>query len=58
VIAFVVAASVFLAGPFGAFILVLATLAGLIPGLVNVPRVYCMGAIMVPVVLYSFQVVL
>ncbi len=58
VIAFVVAASVILTGPFGAFVLVLATLAGLIPCLVNIPRVFCMGAIMVPVVLYSFQVVL
>src|SRR5674476_214709 len=33
---------------------VLATALGLIPQLVNVPRVFCMGAIIVPVIFYSF----
>ena len=29
---------------------------GLIPGMVNISRVYCMGAIMIPVILYSFGI--
>ncbi len=54
VIAFVVAVTVVLTGPFGACILLLATLTGFVPPLVNVPRMYCMGAVMVPVILFSF----
>jgi len=33
---------------------VLATAVGYVPSLVNIRRVYCMGAIMVPVMAYSF----
>ena len=54
VILFVVGLCLVLTGPFGGIILVLAIALGLVPHLVNVPRVYCMGAIMVPVMLYSF----
>jgi len=54
VIAFVVMLSIILTGPFGFCILLLAIAVGLVPHLVNVPRMYCMGAIMVPVMLYSF----
>lgn len=54
VIAFVVAVSLILTGPFGGLILLLATLLGFVPPLVNVPRMYCMGAVMVPVILFSF----
>ena len=54
VIAFVVLLSIVLTGPFGLFVLLLATTVGLVPHLVNIPRMYCMGAIMVPVMLYSF----
>jgi putative membrane protein len=54
VIVFVVLLSIILTGPFGFCILVLATTIGLVPHLVNVPRMYCMGAIMVPVMLSSF----
>jgi putative membrane protein len=54
VIAFVVLLGIVLTGPFGLFVLLLATIIGLVPHFVNVPRVYCMGAIMVPVMLYSF----
>ena len=54
VIAFVVLLSTVLTGPFGLCILLLAICVGLVPYLVNVPRMYCMGAIMVPVMLYSF----
>jgi putative membrane protein len=56
VIAFVVAICLLLTGPFGGFVLLLATLIGLVPHIVNVPRMYCMGAVMVPVMLYSFGI--
>ena len=54
VIAFVVLLSLFLCGPFGGLVLLLATAVGYVPSLVNIRRVYCMGAIMVPVMVYSF----
>jgi putative membrane protein len=57
VILFVIGLCFVLTGPFGMFILVLAIALGIVPHLVNVPRVYCMGAIMVPVMLYSFGIV-
>jgi putative membrane protein len=56
VMAFVVLLSIVLTGPFGLFVLLLATAVGLVPHIVNVPRMYCMGAIMVPVMLYSFGI--
>jgi len=56
VIAFIVILCSILTGPFGVIILILATVLGLVPQLVNVPRVYCMGAIIVPVILYSFGI--
>ena len=56
VILFVVGLCLVLTGPFGGFVLVLATLVGLVPHLVNVARVFCMGAIMVPVMLYSLGI--
>ena len=55
VIIFVVVTSLILTGPFGGVILLLATLIGFVPPLVNVPRMYCMGAVMVPVILYSLM---
>jgi putative membrane protein len=55
VIAFIVILCIFLTGPFGVIILILATALGRIPQLANVPRVFCMGAIIVPVILYSFN---
>jgi len=54
VIVFVIALCIFLTGPFGVFILILATAIGLVPPMINISRLYCMGAIMVPVMLYSF----
>lgn len=54
VIAFVALLSFFLCGPFGVLVLILATAVGYVPALVNIRRVYCMGAIMVPVMAYSF----
>jgi putative membrane protein len=56
VIVFIVLLSIVLSGPFGFCILLLATAVGLVPHLVNVPRMYCMGAIMVPVMLFSFGI--
>ena len=56
VIAFIVILCIILTGPFGVVILILATALGLVPQLVNVPRVFCMGAIIVPVILYSFGI--
>lgn len=57
VIVFIVILCGILTGPFGLIILVLATAVGLVPNLVNVPRLYCMGVIMLPVMLYSFGLV-
>jgi len=54
VIVFVAVLSLFLCGPFGVLVLLLATAVGYVPSLVNIRRVYCMGAIMVPVMVYSF----
>jgi putative membrane protein len=54
VIAFIIILCIILTGPFGLVILILATALGLVPHLVNVPRVFCMGAIILPVILYSF----
>jgi putative membrane protein len=56
VIVFVTALSVILCGPFGLLVLVLATCVGVVPDLVNVRRVACMGAIMVPIIVSSFHV--
>lgn len=54
VIVFVAVLSLFLCGPFGVLVLLLATAVGYVPALVSIRRVYCMGAIMVPVMAYSF----
>jgi len=56
VILFVVALTAFLTGPFGLAILALATAVGLVPYFINLPRVYCMGSIMAPVILWSFGI--
>jgi putative membrane protein len=58
IVLFVVILCLLLTGPFGIFILLLSTTIGLLPQLVNVPRVYCMGAIMVPVMLFSFGILM
>jgi putative membrane protein len=56
VIVFIILLCIFLTGPFGVVILILATALGLVPHLVNIPRVFCMGAIIAPVILYSFGI--
>jgi putative membrane protein len=57
VMVFIVLLCIVLTGPFGIFILVLATAVGLVPHFINLPRVYGMGCIMIPVVFYSFGIV-
>jgi putative membrane protein len=56
VIVFIIVLCILLTGPFGVIILILATALGLVPHLVNIPRVFCMGAIIAPVILYSFGI--
>jgi putative membrane protein len=56
VIALIVALTVILCGPFGLCILALATAVGSVPPLANVRRVACMGAVMIPVMLFSFGI--
>jgi putative membrane protein len=58
VIAFIILLTIVLTGPFGLLVLVLATATGLVPHIINLPAVYCMGSIMVPVMLYSLGVVI
>ena len=57
VLVFLVVVSFLFCGPFGLLILLAATLTGLVPGLVDVPRIFCMGAIMVPVMLFTLDFV-
>ena len=54
VVALLVLLTAALAGPFGLLVLVLATAVGLVPPLANVRRVHAMGAIMLPVMAWSF----
>ncbi|WP_298668502.1 tripartite tricarboxylate transporter permease [uncultured Methanofollis sp.] len=56
VILFVTLLSFLLCGPFGLVVLILATCVGVVPTLVEVRRVYCMGVVMVPVILSSLGV--
>jgi putative membrane protein len=56
VIVFIIILCIILTGPFGVVILILATALGLVPHLVNIPRVFCMGAIIAPVILFSFGI--
>ena len=44
-------------GPFGLFVLACATGIGMIPGLLNISRVSCMGVVTMPVILYSLGIV-
>ena len=50
---FVILLSALFTGPFGLLILGCATGIGLVPYLLNLPRVTCMGAVTLPVILYS-----
>ena len=55
-IVLIILISFLISGLFGLFILSLACIVGLIPRMVNISRVFCMGAIMIPVILYSFGI--
>ena len=48
--------TVLFTGPFGILILCLATAVGVVPPLVNVPRLFAMGAIMLPVICFSLGI--
>ncbi|NYT05343.1 MAG: hypothetical protein GKC04_03075 [Methanomicrobiales archaeon] len=56
VVLVIIALTLLLCGPFGLLVLALATAVGMVPGLVNVRRSACMGAVMVPVVLFSLGI--
>jgi len=56
VIVFVMLLCILLTGPFGLLILALATAVGLVPRFINLPAVYCMGSIMIPVIFWSFGI--
>ncbi|HVN66075.1 MAG TPA: tripartite tricarboxylate transporter permease [Methanomicrobiales archaeon] len=57
VIAFIAILTAIFTGPFGLLVLGLATAIGVVPPLVNVPRLFLMGAIMLPVICFSLGVV-
>jgi putative membrane protein len=57
VMGFVAVLTLLLTGPFGLLILCLATAIGVVPPLVNVPRLFLMGAVMIPVVCFSLGLV-
>ena len=54
VLIFLIILTAVFCGPFGMMILILSTAVGWIPGKLGFPRLYCMGAIMLPVMLFSF----
>jgi putative membrane protein len=54
VIGFVTILCLVFTGPFGLVILVLATMTGLVPYYVNIRRIPCIGAVMLPVICWSF----
>jgi len=57
VMGFIAVLTVLFTGPFGLLILCLATAVGVVPPLVNVPRLFLMGAIMLPVICFSLGIV-
>jgi len=56
VLIFLVGMTVIFCGPFGVLILILSTLVGMIPGMIDIPRIFCMGAIMLPVMLFTLGI--
>ncbi len=53
---FVILLNALFTGPFGLLILFCATGVGLVPNLLNIPRVTCMGVVTLPVILYSLGI--
>ncbi|WP_167815640.1 tripartite tricarboxylate transporter permease [Methanocorpusculum sp. GPch4] len=56
VLLFLVGMTVIFCGHFGVLILILSTLVGLVPGMADIPRIFCMGAIMLPVMLFTLGI--
>jgi putative membrane protein len=56
VIGFVTLVAFLTTGPFGLLVLALATAIGCVPRLLGIPQVFCMGSIMLPVMLFSFGI--
>ena len=56
VLLFLVGMTVIFCGPFGVLILILSTLVVLVPGMADIPRIFCMGAIMLPVMLFTLEI--
>jgi putative membrane protein len=56
VIVFITLLSFLFCGIFGLFILLIATLLGLVPKFLNIPQVFCMGAVTLPVIIFSLGV--
>ncbi len=54
VLIFLIILTAVFCGPFRMMILILSTAVGWIPGKLGFPRLYCMGAVMLPVMLFSF----
>ncbi len=54
VLTFLIILTAVFCGPFGLMILILSTAVGWIPAKLGIPRLYCMGAVMLPVMLFSF----
>ncbi|HJJ81831.1 MAG TPA: tripartite tricarboxylate transporter permease [Methanocorpusculum sp.] len=54
VLIFLIILTAVFCGLFGMMILILSTAVGWIPGKLGFPRLYCMGAVMLPVMLFSF----
>ena len=55
VLIFLIVLTAVFSGPFGLMLLVLSAAVGWLPAKLGIPRLYCMGAIMLPVMLFSFQ---
>ena len=54
VLIFLILLTAVFCGPFGLMLLVLASAVGIIPAKLGVSRIFCMGAVMLPVMLFSF----
>ena len=54
VLIFLILLTAVFCGPFGLMLLALASAVGIIPAKLGVSRIFCMGAVMLPVMLFSF----
>ena len=56
VLLFLVGITAIICDPFGILILILSTLVGMIPGMIDIPRIFCMGTVMLPVMLFTLGI--